>query len=183
MKEYFNNLVFNDYNEVQLQLVFFVTAFNCLTELRSLWQSLIVLIAFLWMDGKILDTWPIVASLVGLALALLTIKIANGQEATRNNVVKIIYALIQPILFFYLAPCYVDQTEFPVGIILAFIAWFCLFLIVTGSDGERHWLFYVPIITMFFFSVVLFTHPGLPLILTASLQMATLGFVLQRSLK
>ena len=180
MKEFFGVEIFHTYTVVQLQATFFIVALSCYLELQSLWQTLLVLAAFLWYGGHFLQVEVQIAALVGILLAMLTARAITTASATKINGIKLVYALIQPTVLYYLMPCYVDQTEFPVGVILSTIAWLGLTLIVAGADGKRPLMFSIPVVTILFFTLVLYRHPWVPLGITAGLQIVELAIVLRQ---
>ncbi len=180
MKEFFSIALFHRYTVVQAQAVFFIIALSCYLELRSLWQVLLVLAAFLWYGGHFLQVEVLISALAGILLALLTVRIFHSTNATQNNAIKLVYALVQPIILYCLMPCYVDQTEFPVGVILSVIAWLGLTLIVAEADGARPITFSLPVVIILFFTLILYKHAWIPLGITSSLQLIELAIVLHR---
>lgn len=176
MREFFLEDDYIKYTHVQLQLSFFVMAFVAYAELRSPWQVSLFLVASLWFDGRLLDASSVVAAIVGFALSVLTVKLLAGHPRlsrySSTNVLKFVHVVLLPLLLIYLAPCYVEQTSFPVGVVMAFLAWSGIALIVSGVDGLRSIVVYLPIFVVFLASAILFLLPWLPLALTVLLQLA-----------
>ncbi|OQW70873.1 MAG: hypothetical protein BVN35_17830 [Proteobacteria bacterium ST_bin11] len=174
MREYFANTSFDDYNVVQLQLVFFIIAYISCVELRSFLQSSIVLLAFIWFDGKFASLPMWISCLAGLTIGEVTARSPIIQSVNQLNSLKIFQVFLLPVALIYISACYVDQTDFPVGIIMSFIAWLGVALIVSGAGVQRHPFVYVPVLSIFIWSFVFFWLPWLPLLLSSTFNLAAL---------
>lgn len=174
MREYFSSESFNHYDEVQAQLVFFVIAYIVYLDLRSLLKTAVIVIAFLWFDEKFLWVSPWVAALLGLLIGGLTTRSSIIHPQCQQASVKLIQVLVLPVILVYLSPLYVDQTDFPVGIILSLISWLGIALLVSGVDASRHAITYIPVVAIFVSSLLFFWLPWVPLLCSFTLSLMVL---------
>lgn len=157
MHEYYDVEEYNKYLVVQAQAALFIIAYHGYLGVQSLWQAALAVVVVAWVTGEIVHVSTMMAGLIGLVLGVLCVMQMRIHH-DRINYHQVFYFLVQPAVFYYTMPLYVEQTMFSVGIPLTFLLW--LAMNMTMWAFVRHGRGYhmsvcIPVVTMFFFSWII----------------------------
>jgi hypothetical protein len=125
------NLVFHiqEIGIVVLQTIFFISAFQSFIICQSLIGSIAALSFFLWLASSFQNLPVVLAAIIGLVTAILTVSFFKLPK-NRSGFYVLYYFIIQPFILYKLVPLFVVQTNYPVGYVLAFLLWFQINLLV-----------------------------------------------------
>ena len=160
MHEYYDVEQYYRFLTVQAQAAFFIIAYHGYMGVRSLWQTALAVVILAWLFDEITHVSTMVAAVMGLALAL---TIRTHRDTIHYH--QVFYFLVQPAVLHAVLPLYVEQTMYPVGVPLAFIAWLGMNIILWAfSDHHKRFRMAVavPVVTVLFFSWLLDKHPWIP---------------------
>lgn len=169
MHEYYDVEEYNKYLVVQAQAALFIIAYHGYLGVQSIWQCVLAVVIVAWTTNEIVHLAPMIAGLVGLLLGIVCVHVVKIHHV-KIHYHQVFYFLIQPALFYYIFRLYVEQTMYPVGVVLGFVLWLGMFLITWGitHHGIRYCVAVcVPVVSMFFFSWLLDKFIWIPLSITA----------------
>jgi hypothetical protein len=171
MHEYYDVEEYKKFLVVQAQAALFIVAYHGYLGVQSIWQCVLAVLIVAWTTNEITHVEPMIAGLVGLVLAIVCVHVVRIHHI-KIHYHQVFYFLIQPALFYYIMRLYVEQTMYPVGIVLGFVVWLGMFLIAWGVT--RHSIKFciavcVPVFSMFFFSWILNKFVWIPLSITAGI--------------
>lgn len=154
MHEYFDVEEYERFLVVQAQVALFVLCYHSYLGVQSLWQCAIAAVAVVWLYSEITNVTSIVAALLGLLLAVLTVY-ATKIKHDKIHYQQLFYFLVQPAVFYYTMRLYVEQTMYPVGIPLTFILWLAMNMSIwtfTSHSYAYYLALGVPVFSIFFFA-------------------------------
>lgn len=169
MHEYYDVEEYHKYLVVQAQAAFFILGYHGYLGVQSLWQTALAVVVVGWVTGEIVHVTAMIAGLVGLVLGAAIVHMTRVHN-DRVSYHQVFYFLVQPAVFYYTMPLYVEQTMYPVGIPLTFLLWLGMNMIMWAfvHHGRRYYaVVAVPILSIFFFSWVLNKYAWIPLGVTA----------------
>ena len=171
MHEYYDVEEYKKFLVVQAQAALFIVAYHGYLGVQSIWQSVLAILIVAWTTSEIVHVEPMIAGLVGLTLGIICVHVVKIHHI-KIHYHQVFYFLVQPAIFYYIFRLYVEQTMYPVGIVLGFVLWLGMFLITWGVT--KHGIKYcvsvcIPVVSMFFFSWLLDTFIWIPLSITAGI--------------
>lgn len=165
MHEYYDVEEYHKYLVVQAQAALFILGYHGYLGVQSLWQTVLAVLVVAWVTGEIVHVAPMIAGLVGVVLGVACVY-ATRIHHDRVSYHQVFYFLVQPAVFYYTLPLYIEQTMYPVGIPLSFLLWLGMNMAMWAfvRHGRRYYASVcVPVVAMFFFSWVLSKFVWVPL--------------------
>lgn len=123
----FNSL--SDFHLTQFQGIFFIVTFQAFFALQEYILLPLVLGAIFWVTSSYKE-WTLYLS-CGIAWLLAYIILYKCKcKPLKVSYDHLYYYLVQPTILLLLMPVYVPQTNYPIGVVLAFLVWLAIHIIL-----------------------------------------------------